>query len=196
MLGCAWPLALHAAVTSGHGALSSGITAAFAVVALALWAAAARRSRVVAASIAAIVGVIALHAAAPLVLLYAPSIVIPALAAAAFAGTLRSGSEPAISRIARLERGPLPPDLVRYTRRLTVIWAALLAAIAIVALGLALFAGVAVWSLFANIIGYLVIGALFVGEYAYRRRRFPQYEHASLSTLARNVRSGGIFKSR
>ena len=29
------------------------------------------------------------------------------------------------------------------------------------------------WSLFANVIGYLLVAAFFVIEYAYRRRRFP-----------------------
>jgi hypothetical protein len=31
-----------------------------------------------------------------------------------------------------------------------------------------------VWSLFANLIGYVSIASFFVLEYAYRRRRFPQ----------------------
>lgn len=189
-------MALHAAVMTDHRAMLPGITACVAIAALALWAAVARRMTAVATSVAAIAVVAAIFATAPEVLLFAPPVVIPAFAAAAFGVTLRRGSEPAISRIARLERGPLPPDLARYTRALTWIWTALLLAIAVVALVLARFASLAAWSLFTNILSYLLMAALFLGEYLYRRRRFPQYRHASLATLARNIRAGGVFRLR
>ena len=36
------------------------------------------------------------------------------------------------------------------------------------------------WSLFANVLNYLLVAALFVGEFAYRRRRFPQQPYRGL----------------
>jgi uncharacterized membrane protein len=196
VLACAWPLALHAAVMAGHRAWLAGITATVAIVALVLWAAVARSKTAVATAGLAIAVVVAILASAPQLLLFSPPVVIPAFAAAAFAATLRRGREPAISRIARLERGPLPPDLARYTRALTWIWAALLIAIAVVSLVLALFGSLSDWSLFTNIVSYVLMAALFFGEYGYRRWHFPQYRHASLATLARNIRAGGVFRLR
>ena len=84
----------------------------------------------------------------------------------------------------------LAPDLVRYTRGLTAIWAIVLAALAITDLLLALCAvpggvldslGAAppvtisreAWSWFANGLNYGLVGGLFVGEYFVRTRRFP-----------------------
>ncbi|MFM2005502.1 MAG: hypothetical protein RLZZ09_1157, partial [Pseudomonadota bacterium] len=49
------------------------------------------------------------------------------LLARMFQMTLETGSEPLISRIARIARqesGALPPELAAYTRRLTGVWAA------------------------------------------------------------------------
>ena len=36
------------------------------------------------------------------------------------------------------------------------------------------------WSLFANVIGYLLVAALFLIEYAYRRQRFPRQPYRNL----------------
>jgi uncharacterized membrane protein len=196
VLGCAWPLALHAAVMTGHRAWLPAITAVLAVVALVLAAVLARRAAGKVIAVVACAAVVAVVMVAPGVLLYSPPVVIPLVAGAAFASTLLPGAEPLVSRFARLERGPLPPDLAGYTRTLTWIWAALLFAIAASALLLALFASLATWSLFTNVVSYLLLAGLFLGEYAYRRRHFPQYRHASLATLFRIVRTDGVFGSR
>jgi hypothetical protein len=34
-----------------------------------------------------------------------------------------------------------------------------------------------VYSLFANVINWVLLGAFLVGEYRYRRIRFPSYQH-------------------
>ena len=36
------------------------------------------------------------------------------------------------------------------------------------------------WSLFANVIGYLLVAAFFVIEYAYRRQRFPRQPYRNI----------------
>jgi uncharacterized membrane protein len=99
--------------------------------------------------------------------------------AAVFASTLRKGAEPMIARFARAERGVLEPDLARYTRRLTRVWVTyfLAAAALMAALWLDRRDGaLEAFALFAN---YAGMAALFIGEWAYRRRRFAQYVHAS-----------------
>lgn len=110
-----------------------------------------------------------------------PSIVVPALVAYGFGRTLRAQREPLITRIAREARGPLPPELLVYTRRLTAFWAIALALLAAASAALAMFASHRVWSWLANFGSYALIGTFVVGEYFYRRQRFPDYPHPSFN---------------
>lgn len=193
LLACAWPLALHGALLLGAPDWVPSITAGALTGAAALWAFAARSTRALAIGL----GVASLSAAAarflPQVLLYAPPILIDATLALAFAASLRPPREPVITRFARMEHATLPAELAIYTRRLTLAWATLFAAMAIVALWLALWGSLEAWSTFTNVVSYLLVAALFAGEHAYRRWRFRHLRHASLLELVRNVRSAGLF---
>jgi hypothetical protein len=52
------------------------------------------------------------------------------------------------------------------------------------------------WSLLANVLDYLLVGALFVIEFAFRRRRFPQQPYRGLLDFTRRVVSlGAMFRS-
>lgn len=113
---------------------------------------------------------------APLVL-YLPSIVIPLALAAAFGSSLGGGREPLITSIARRARGEHPPELVRYTRGLTVLWTAVFVALAATSAALAVFATPVIWSGFANFGSYVLICMLVGMEYVWRLRRFPDYPH-------------------
>jgi uncharacterized membrane protein len=104
---------------------------------------------------------------------------------------LRRGAVPLITRIAHLEGGPLRPEVLAYTRRLTGIWALLFLAMGAESLLLALFAPVSIWSWFVNIWNYVFVALLFVGEHLYRRWRFPQDRHASPLALLQLMRSVG-----
>jgi uncharacterized membrane protein len=109
-----------------------------------------------------------------------------------FAGTLRPGRVPLISRFARLEQGELTAELQSYTRRLTVIWCAFFAGMAMLALGLAAWAPRKVWFMHTFFFSYLMIAMLFLGEFAYRRWRYPNYRHASPWQLLCNILSHGL----
>ena len=196
LLACAWPLSLHGAVLLGAPHWGPRLTAGALVVAAALWARAAHSARaaVCALGIALLAAWAAL--AAPQILLYAPPVLIDAALAIAFATSLRAPREPVITRFARMEHPVLPRELALYTRRLTVVWAALFAAMGGIALALALQGSLQAWSTFTNVVSYLLVAALFAGEYAYRRWRFRHYRHASLRELVRNVRSAGLFARR
>jgi len=99
---------------------------------------------------------------------------------ALFARTLRRGEEPLVSRFARLSRGGrLAPDLVRYTRNLTRAWASFFLLMAVVSATLAVTAPLATWSLFSNLVNYLLVVVFFVVEYLYRRLRYRHHPHAS-----------------
>ncbi len=131
-------------------------------------------------------------------LLKFPPIVLDLAVAAWFGMSLAPGEEPVISWFARVVRGvELPPDLARYTRNSTIIWTVFLAGMASVAAALALLAPPQVWSLFANGISYLLLGALFVGEYVYRRLRYRHHEHPHFAEVIRTIiRAGGLTPRR
>jgi len=125
-------------------------------------------------------------------LLKFPPVVINLAVAAWFGMSLTPGEEPVISWFARLVRGvELPADLARYTRNSTVMWTMFLAGMAGVAAALAVLATPQTWSLFANGINYLLVAALFVGEYAYRRLRYRHHQHPHLAEVIRTLIRAG-----
>lgn len=178
----------HGAALAGRAEWMPGITATVAlVVALALLVA-SRTPGMRALWVVVAVGVaLGWHYARSL-LLYLPPAALNIAFGAFFAVTLAPGREPRIAAFARLERGgELPADLAAYTRRLTWLWTALFFVSAAVGLLLAAFAPLDVWSAFVNVVSYVAVAVLFIGEYLYRKRRFRQYSHAPLSTLLRIV---------
>ncbi|MCW0425948.1 hypothetical protein NB713_003891 [Xanthomonas sacchari] len=132
-----------------------------------------------------------------------------------FGRSLQRGRTPLITRIVealyRQADMPITPDQLRYTRRLTLAWTLLLVGLTLLNLLLALCAqpsGVlaqlglasplpisdARASLFANLLGYGVIGGFFVGEYLLRGRWFPQRPYRNLPDfLHRLARLGPVF---
>jgi uncharacterized membrane protein len=130
-------------------------------------------------------------------LLKFPPVVLDLAVAAWFGMTLRSGEEPLVSWFARLVRGEeLAPDLARYARVSTLVWTVFLVAMAAVAAALALLASTEAWSLFANGISYLLLGGLFLGEFFYRRLRFPHHSHEPLDVVVRSIIRGRIMTPR
>lgn len=106
--------------------------------------------------------------------LYLPPFIIQCGLLWLFAGSLRAGREPLITRIARVVFQQQDEATLRYTRNVTRLWTLFFCALLVETLLLTLFAPLEVWSLFANIINYLLIVLLFSAEFIYRRLRFPQ----------------------
>jgi uncharacterized membrane protein len=196
LLACVWPLCLHAAILSGRPDWAPAITALMAVGGLVLWVLATRRAQTALVSAALATGLSLLVTLAPEIVLYAPPILINLGLALTFGSSLRAGRVPIITRFAALERPVLPADLTLYTRRLTCAWTAFFAAMAALSLTLAAGASPDTWSVFSNIVNYVLVGIFFAGEYVYRRQRFRQYRHATLIELARNVRRAGLLQRR
>lgn len=120
--------------------------------------------------------------------LYVPPAAIPASLFLLFASSLRRGQEPLVTRIARIMHdGPLPEDLVVYTRQVTQLWCVVCASLFLSAILLAVFASAAWWSLMTNVVHYLVLGAVFLLEYGWRRLRFRHHEHLGLLQFLRRV---------
>lgn len=74
-----------------------------------------------------------------------------------------------IEKIARLTNPDLPPQGVRYTRRVTWVWFVFLLFNAMVAAALILWGTLAQWTLWCGLLSYLTMGLLFVGEYLVRK---------------------------
>lgn len=129
-----------------------------------------------------------------------------------FARSLRRDRVPLITRIVAPLYGYAPTDLdpalQRYTHVLTAAWALLLSTLCLANLALALFSvpggllarmgmrpPLAVpdvyGSLFANLLVYGVVGGFFLGEYAWRRHRFPQRPYRNLPDFLRKLAALG-----
>ena len=118
---------------------------------------------------------------------YAPPLAAFAFMAFFFYRTLRPGSEPLITRVARMEHPDLPPDMARHARMLTWAWSFCFVLLFVVALVLAPLLQLEVWSRWVHGLGYVIPGALFLGEYAYRHYRFREQHHGSLLVLIPNI---------
>ena len=127
-------------------------------------------------------------------LLYVPPVAINLALCWLFGRTLVRGRVPLIARFARMEQGELSAELDRYARIVTWLWTLLFAGAALTALALAVSGSRDAWSLFTNLVNYLLVAALFLGEFAYRRLRFRAYRHHSLPQLLRNVRRTKLFE--
>ena len=104
---------------------------------------------------------------------------------AAFGLSLLPGREPVLTRLVLKVRGPLPPELLAYTRHVTAAWCCFFAAQLALSLTLFLFASLAVWSLFINVLNLPLVVAMFAIEYAYRVVRFPNFRHDRLSDFSK-----------
>jgi uncharacterized membrane protein len=127
-------------------------------------------------------------------LLFLPPVLINLALAWVFGRTLVRGRIPLIARFALMEQATLSAEMAGYARTLTWVWTLLFVAAAAISLALALSGDRDAWSLFTNLINYLLVGALFLGEFVYRRLRFRNYRHHSPLQLLRNVRRTNLFE--
>lgn len=109
--------------------------------------------------------------------LFLPPVLINLVLMILFAHTLRAGRTPLIERFMRLEyAGAPPPPLCRYGRQLTFLWSGFFAASALTAIALAMFAPLALWSLWVNILNFVLIALIYTAQYAYLYWRYRAYE--------------------
>lgn len=94
-------------------------------------------------------------------------VLINALLLAVFGTSLRRGP-PIIERIARLRHPDLPPEGIRYTRRVTQVWAGFFLINGTIAAALALWGPWHWWTAYNGGISYVMMGLLMVGEWFFR----------------------------
>ncbi|AVT19730.1 hypothetical protein C7Y68_06605 [Paracidovorax avenae] len=75
-----------------------------------------------------------------------------------------------VERFARLREPDLPPAGVRYTRHVTQVWCGFFVLNGAAACYTALYTSREVWSLYNGLIAYVLMGALFAGEWLVRQR--------------------------
>ena len=74
-----------------------------------------------------------------------------------------------IERLARLQHRDLPPEGVRHTRRVTQIWCGFFVFNGATAAALAWLQWHDWWAVYTGIVSYILMGALFAGEWVYRK---------------------------
>lgn len=95
---------------------------------------------------------------------------------AMFATSLRFGP-PLVERLARLQEPDLPPFAVVYTRRVTQVWCGFFVLNGGLALVTALYASDRIWALYNGVLAYVMMGALFAGEWCVRRKVKAAHAH-------------------
>ncbi|MCM8525076.1 MAG: hypothetical protein NE327_01060 [Lentisphaeraceae bacterium] len=73
-----------------------------------------------------------------------------------------------IETFARIQDKNLPDKAIPYCRKITIIWCAFLLINSVIALYTALYTDMKTWTLYNGLISYLLMGALFAGEFLYR----------------------------
>jgi uncharacterized membrane protein len=130
---------------------------------------------------------IALHGGG-IYILYVPPILIPLVLFWLFSRSLVSGSTPLVSRFAEAIRGePLPQVLREYTRKVTVLWSSISAMLTVSAIVSAIWATPQVWSLLTNVVHYLVLGAVFLLEFMYRKMKYSALEPWGFAEFIRRL---------
>jgi len=105
-----------------------------------------------------------------------------------FGTTLLRGREPLCTRFAAMIGGPPAPRVQHYTRTITAAWTAFFVAIAAVSTALFATSSIAAWSTFANYLALPLVGAMFVGEHAWRRIALPDVNRPGMLAAIRAYR--------
>jgi uncharacterized membrane protein len=107
------------------------------------------------------------------------------LLALGFWRSLGSGKVALCTRLADRLHGPLGAAELRYTRQVTLAWAIFFTAVTAVIALLYLSAARALWSAFVNFMALPLVAAMFVAEYAMRRRVLPAAFHSGILATVR-----------
>ena len=107
-----------------------------------------------------------------------------------FVSTLRAGRQPLITTLAERVHRVFTPDMVAYTRKVTLAWTLYFIAMAVLSLLLYAFAPFGAWALFANLLTPLAIAAMFGAEYLLRYHLHPEFERTSVADAVRSYMQG------
>lgn len=126
--------------------------------------------------------------------LYIPPLLIPLLLLIYFGKTLLHNEIPLITAIADAARGPLTPAMQIYTRKLTQVWCLIFALLIVESLMLISFYNLSVWSWATNFVNYILLAIIFIGEFAFRKKKFPEHDHPTFWDYIKII--GQSFRKR
>lgn len=104
-----------------------------------------------------------------------------------FGRTLLDGQRPLVTVVAAMAHDEMSPELLRYTRQVTVAWTLFFVGNALASTLLFFFAPIELWSLFANILSMPLVGAMFLIENEVRKRTLPKRDQVGLLGTIRAV---------
>ena len=184
--GCiGYQLLVHSAIMEGQPGSVRVVLAALPLLALGIWIARRARRKVLwtlfLLAAAAAVFVIERETHSGLAAAYGvPHAAIHLSLLWLFGRTLVRGREPLITGFARRVHGTLPPEMVAYTRHVTQAWCIFFAAQPLISAALLVWAPLATWSLFVNVLNFPLVVFMFAAEYAWRVTRHRDFPHASI----------------
>ena len=100
--------------------------------------------------------------------------------AAVFGVTLTRDRQALCTRFAEAVHGSLAPEVLRYTRQLTLAWTLFFIAVSLISGLLFFLAPIETWSIFANFLSFPLILLMFAVEYLVRLRKLPNQEKHSI----------------
>ena len=158
--GVSYPFLVYAGLAVGLAVVVGRLLLVRGVAALAVWTAPLA---------AAAAGLAALAVANPPWAAMAYPVLMSLAACAAFSVTL-IWPPSLVERLARRHEPQFGPRAQRYTRRVTMVWAVFLAGNAAISAATGRWGTLAQWTLWNGLLAYLLMGALFAGEWLLRRR--------------------------
>ncbi|EMC1016293.1 hypothetical protein IB212_21555 [Enterobacter sp. E12] len=108
-------------------------------------------------------------------LLFYP-VVVNLVMLAVFGGSLWTAM-PLVERLARLREPNLPPEGVRYTRRVTLVWCGFFIVNGAIALYTVLHGDMHLWTLWNGMVAYILMGTLMAAEWLVRQRVIKKEMH-------------------
>ncbi len=108
-------------------------------------------------------------------LLFYP-VVVNLVMLAVFGGSLWTAM-PLVERLARLREPNLPPEGVRYTRRVTLVWCGFFIGNGAMALYTVLHGDMHLWTLWNGMVAYILMGTLMAAEWLVRQRVIKKEMH-------------------
>lgn len=104
-------------------------------------------------------------------IIFLPPIVISASLFWNFLRSLLLGRKPLITKIAEcIYQEELSSEVKNYSYYCTIVWAVIMGLMTLETIFLAILAPLPVWSLFCNIINYIILGSIFIFEYLFRMK--------------------------
>jgi uncharacterized membrane protein len=97
-----------------------------------------------------------------------------------FARTLKQGQQPLCTQFAKIIHGSLSPDLISYTRKVTIAWAVFFAIVSIISTWIFCFYPVKTWSIFSNFVYLPLVACMFIAEFLVRMVVLPEKDRTNI----------------